>query len=220
MSDPNLPPSPLTPVEYQRLNELIAKSEVAPGLSADEYAELEALHEKATAYASSWAADPAVAFEASLSATQHLANAIRMIAALSPSGHALDPVLRQVDMALLASGRAVTEPQPVPELPPPPGEPGNPGNGAASAPPTNRDVPYVSGTGAVGQQLSCTMGNWEGTPSAYSYKWQANGTGIAQNGANYTVQSNDVGRSIVCVVTATNAAGSATAPPSNPIYVQ
>jgi hypothetical protein len=220
MSDPTAPPAPLSPVEYQRLNELIAKSEVAPGLTADEYAELEALHEKATAYASSWSADPAVAFEMSFSALQHLTNAVRMIAALTPVGHALDGVLKQTDMALLASGRAVVEPQPVPPLPPPPGEPGNPGNGAASAPPSNRDVPYVSGTGAVGQQLSCTMGNWEGTPSAYSYKWQANGTVVAQNGANYTVQSNDVGRSIACVVTATNAAGSGTAPPSNPIYVQ
>jgi hypothetical protein len=110
--------------------------------------------------------------------------------------------------------------EPVPELPPPP-ETGNPGNGAAAtAPPTNRDVPYVSGTGTVGSALNCTMGNWDGTPTGYSYQWQANGTVVAQNGPNYTVQAVDQGRSLACVVTATNAQGSATAPPSNAVYVQ
>jgi hypothetical protein len=219
MSDPA--PVPLTPSEYQRFNELLAKSQIAPGLTTDEYEELTALHEKATAYASGWSADPEAAFTQSFSALQALTNAVRTIAALTPVGHAIDGVLKQTDAALLASGRAVTEPEPVPELPPAPTAPGTPGNGsAATAPPSNRDVPYVSGTGVVGSALNCTMGNWEGTPSAYSYRWRANGTVIAQDGANYTVQANDQGRSIDCEVTATNAMGSATAPPSNAVYVQ
>jgi hypothetical protein len=211
------PTGPLTPIQYQRMQELLSKSQVAPGLTADEYAELEALHAQATAYASGWSADPAVAFEASFSALQALTNAVRSIAALTPVGHALDPALKQVDAALLASGRAVHEPEPVPELPPAPGEPGNP-NGSSL--PVNVDVPYVSGAGAVGQPLQCTMGNWQGEPTNYSYRWLANGQAVAQNGASYTIAPTDQGRSITCEVTASNPAGSATAPPSNAVYVQ
>lgn len=215
MSDPAA--APLTPVEYQRFNELLAKSQIDPGLTPEEYEELTALHDKATAYASGWSADPEAAFTGLHQAVQHLSNAVRTIAAVSPMGAALDSVQKQIDAELLAAGRAVTEPLPVPELPPPPAPP--PAANGASAP-VNRDVPYVSGTGTVGQILNCTMGNWDGTPSAYSYQWQANGTVIAQNGANYTVQAVDQGRSINCVVTASNAMGSATAPPSNAVYVQ
>jgi hypothetical protein len=216
------PTGPLTPVQYQRMQELLSKSQIAPGLTAEEYAELEALHAQATAYASGWSADPAAAFEASLSGLQALANAVRSIAALTPVGHALDPALKQVDAALLTSGRAVHEPEPVPEMPPAPSEPGTaPPNGSGgSSVPVNRDVPYVSGTGQIGSSLNCTMGNWLGEPTSYSYRWLANGTAVAQNGANYVVQGSDQGRSITCEVTASNPAGSATAPPSNAVYVQ
>src|SRR4029077_14402341 len=117
------PTGPLTPVQYQRMQELLSKSQMAPGLTADEYAELEALHAQATAYASGWSADPAAPFEASLSATQALANAVRSIAALTPVGHALDTALRRVAAALWTSGRGVPQPEPVPEMPPAPGEP-------------------------------------------------------------------------------------------------
>src|SRR4029077_12571616 len=67
-------------------------------------------------------------------------------------------------------------------------------------PPMNVDVPYVSGTGAVGSTLTCTMGNWEGAPTSYSYAWSGSGTAT---GDTYVVGAADAGTSITCIVTAT-----------------
>jgi hypothetical protein len=92
------------------------------------------------------------------------------------------------------------------------------GASEGDVPPVNVDVPHVSGTGAVGATLSCTMGNWEGEPTSYAYQWLG-GTSTLGTGETYTVGESDVGASITCVVTATNAFGSTTAPPSNAIDV-
>jgi len=96
----------------------------------------------------------------------------------------------------------------------------------ATAPPVNRDVPAVSGpdglsSASVGQTLNCTMGNWDNTPDGYSYQWVSGSTnvGAATSNNSYVVDPADVGQNITCVVTATNAIGSTTAPPSNPIAV-
>lgn len=85
-----------------------------------------------------------------------------------------------------------------------------------SLPPFVVDVPYVGGTGAVGETLTCTMGNWTGAPGAYSYGWSPAG---AADAAEYVVQAADAGTSITCTVTATNANGSTAAPPSNAVAV-
>lgn len=86
--------------------------------------------------------------------------------------------------------------------------------------PTNVDVPLVTGAGSVGSTLNCTMGNWNNEPSSYSYQWkQDNTTNVGTNSNNYVIAAGDAGRSLTCVVTATNAAGSATAPPSNAVAV-
>ena len=92
--------------------------------------------------------------------------------------------------------------------------------GAGTTPPENVDVPAITGTGEVGSILQCTMGNWSGEPTGYVYVWKADGMAIpGATGVAYTVLSGDAGKSITCVVTASNAAGDTEAPPSNAIAV-
>jgi hypothetical protein len=102
---------------------------------------------------------------------------------------------------------------PTSELTPGDLNPPTSGEGApATAPPVNVDVPYVEQAGA---QLTCTMGNWEGEPTTYAYQWQAEGVDVGDGTATYALIETDVGLAFVCVVSATNAAGTTVAPPSN-----
>ena len=95
---------------------------------------------------------------------------------------------------------------------------GEGGGGApATDPPVNVDVPHVT---QAGNTLNCTMGNWQGTPTSYAYQWQRDGADVGDGAATYTVSSPDVGQTLTCVVTATNAIGSTTAPPSNGVVVE
>lgn len=72
-------------------------------------------------------------------------------------------------------------------------------------------VPAITGTAAVGEVLSVDTGTWTGAPVSYAYQWQADGAGIAgATGAAYTVQAGDIGKTIGCAVTATDADGGAT----------
>ena len=88
------------------------------------------------------------------------------------------------------------------------------------APPVNGDVPHVTGTGTTGNVLNCTMGNWTGSPTSYTYQWKRDGaTNVGTNSNNYTVVAGDVGHSLTCTVTATNSLGTTTAPPSNSVAV-
>lgn len=90
----------------------------------------------------------------------------------------------------------------------------------STAPPVNVDVPHVSGNGVAGEVLNCTMGNWDNTPTSYAYQWQSDGMDVAAaSGDTYTVDPADQGKSITCVVTATNSAGSTEAPPSNAVVI-
>jgi len=84
------------------------------------------------------------------------------------------------------------------------------------APPVNVTVPHVSQAGNI---LTCTMGTWEGEPTGYAYQWQLDGVNAGTNANTYTVQAPDVGLTATCTVTATNAIGSTTAPPSNGVVV-
>jgi hypothetical protein len=112
-----------------------------------------------------------------------------------------------VQQALLAKAQpAPSQRPPLPQAP-------------AAGAPTVRDVPMVMGNGVVGETLTCTMGNWYGEPASYAYAWQSDATAVGGAGDTYTVAESDVGHSITCVVTATNAAGSTTAPPSNAVVV-
>jgi hypothetical protein len=101
-------------------------------------------------------------------------------------------------------------------LPPPTnGGEGGEGEGEETAP-VNTAVPLVTQSGTT---LSCTMGIWEGEPTSYSYAWQIDGTAAGSDAADYAVQPGDVGKAATCTVTATNAAGSTAAPPSNSVTV-
>jgi uncharacterized delta-60 repeat protein len=80
--------------------------------------------------------------------------------------------------------------------------------------PVNTVAPVVSGTATFGQTLSTTTGTWTGNPASfsYAYQWQRGGSDIGSATAStYTLVAGDVGFTIRCVVTATNAAGSTSA---------
>ena len=84
--------------------------------------------------------------------------------------------------------------------------------------PANVNVPYVSGTGVVGQTLSCTVGIWSYQPTSYSYAWQRAGVAISgATSSSYVLVALDSTKAIGCIVTATNSAGSTAAPISNTI---
>lgn len=89
--------------------------------------------------------------------------------------------------------------------------------GAATAPPVNVDVPHASQAGDV---LTCTMGNWQGTPTSYAYQWQIDAADVGTDADTYTVTGGDVGKTATCIVTATNDLGATTAPPSNGVVVE
>jgi hypothetical protein len=88
--------------------------------------------------------------------------------------------------------------------------------GPADGPPLNFTVPYVYQEGAV---LTCTMGEWTGMPTGYAYAWQLDGAPIGTDAPTYDRQLGDVGHVATCVVTASNAAGAAAAPPSNAVTI-
>src|SRR4029077_12469266 len=90
------------------------------------------------------------------------------------------------------------------------------GGAAPTDPPANVAVPFVSQTGDT---LTCTMGEWSGTPTSYAYQWQINSNNAGTDAATYVVQAGDIGGTAVCTVTATNAIGSTAAPPSVGVVV-
>jgi hypothetical protein len=75
--------------------------------------------------------------------------------------------------------------------------------------------PTVTGSTTVGSALTCSNGSWEGDPdqpTSYSFAWLRDGAAI--NGADsptYATSQADVGHALGCSITATNAAGGATA---------
>lgn len=76
--------------------------------------------------------------------------------------------------------------------------------------PTNTVAPAISGTAQEGQTVTCSTGTWTGTPIiTYTYQWKRNGSNIGSaTSSSYLLVSADVGQSITCQVTATNAVGS------------
>jgi hypothetical protein len=86
--------------------------------------------------------------------------------------------------------------------------------------PKSTALPSIGGLLKTGQLLSVTNGSWTGSePISYSYRWQLCGvlgnscTDIAKaTGPTFLLGALDVGNTLRAVVTATNAAGSASAP--------
>ncbi len=85
--------------------------------------------------------------------------------------------------------------------------------GPIAVAPANTVAPVASGTGTIGQTLSCTTGTWTGTPTpTYTYQWQRDGVNIGSATAStYLLVTADGGTTVRCVVTATNTAGAVTA---------
>jgi hypothetical protein len=78
----------------------------------------------------------------------------------------------------------------------------------------NTVAPVVTGSTSVGSVLTTDNGIWSNSPTSYAYQWQKNGFYISgATNSSYTIESGDVGvgSTIGCVVTATNAEGSANA---------
>lgn len=89
---------------------------------------------------------------------------------------------------------------------------------AVTQTPANTAVPTITGTAQVGQVLTATNGTWTGNPTpTYSRKWQKSTNGstwtdiAGATATTYTPVAGDVGATIRVAVTATNAAGSASA---------
>ena len=75
--------------------------------------------------------------------------------------------------------------------------------------PANTAAPVASGTLTVGSTLSCTTGTWTNSPT-YTYQWQRGGANISgATSSTYVTVSADGGTSVGCLVTGTNASGSA-----------
>ncbi|TIX73395.1 MAG: hypothetical protein E5V25_05390 [Mesorhizobium sp.] len=82
---------------------------------------------------------------------------------------------------------------------------------AVIAVPANTVAPAISGSAVVGSTLTATTGTWSGGGSlTYSYQWKSNGSNVGTNQNTYVPVSGDIGNTITCTVTATNAAGSGT----------
>lgn len=88
---------------------------------------------------------------------------------------------------------------------------------SASAPPSNTAAPTISGTAQDTQVLTAAPGGWTGSqPMTFAYRWQrCDGTSCSAiagaTAATYTVVTADVSHQLRVAVTASNAAGSATA---------
>ena len=77
--------------------------------------------------------------------------------------------------------------------------------------PVNSTLPVISGTTTLGSVLTTTNGTWTNSPISYTYQWKRGATNIGTNANTYTLVAADSGAAITCVVTATNAVGSASA---------
>jgi len=88
--------------------------------------------------------------------------------------------------------------------------------------PSMTGAPHVvSGIIAVGQQLTCSPGSWEGAPPpTFTYKWLRSGSKEAVGtGTTYTIEEADRLHKLSCEVTAENLYGKASAKSSNEVEV-
>jgi hypothetical protein len=84
---------------------------------------------------------------------------------------------------------------------------------AAAQPPVNVSAPSVTGTAAVGQQLTATPGTWSGSPTIYRYQWgRCDVRNVCDDiqgatSASYSPSTADVGDTLRVWVTAVNVFG-------------
>jgi hypothetical protein len=83
---------------------------------------------------------------------------------------------------------------------------------ANTPPPAVTRAPVVTVTARVGQSLTCSVGVWTSAPTGYRYQWtRSNAIITGAMSPTYTVAAADRGRSLACMVTATNAGGAISA---------
>lgn len=76
------------------------------------------------------------------------------------------------------------------------------------APPFRLTSPAISGTARVGFVLTCSNGTWTGPTATLARRWLANGVVIpGATAATYTAVVGDLGKTITCEVTPSNAFG-------------
>lgn len=79
-------------------------------------------------------------------------------------------------------------------------------------PPVNTVAPAITGGTDDGDVLTCDTGTWDNDPDTYTYQWKRNGANaIGYTASTYNIGVEEAGINISCVVTATNADGSASA---------
>ena len=79
------------------------------------------------------------------------------------------------------------------------------------AAPANSSPPQISGVAQPGLVLTCDPGSWSGNPT-FAFQWLRGGVALAGETANtHTVTASDVGGTLSCRVTASNAGGSTNA---------
>ena len=102
----------------------------------------------------------------------------------------------------IGSGPPFSSPAPLPPPPPP-------------SPPANTAPPTISGTATDGSTLSASTGTWANAPTSYGYQWQrcsgSSCSGTGGTASSYLLTNADVGSTLRVSVTASNAAGSASA---------
>jgi hypothetical protein len=80
--------------------------------------------------------------------------------------------------------------------------------------PINTVAPAITGTAQARQTLTCSTGTWNAAPLpiTYAYQWYKNGSIISgATNSTYVVLSADVGSTLKCTVTASNAVGATSA---------
>lgn len=86
--------------------------------------------------------------------------------------------------------------------------------GGGPAAPANVVPPTITTDGSPQSSETVTInpGSWSGSPSpTFTYLWKRNGTTNLGTDSSYTLTDADIGQTITCTVTATNASGSAVA---------
>ena len=90
--------------------------------------------------------------------------------------------------------------------------------GAQTAAPVTKSAPTISGSPIVGKTLTATTGLWSNSPTSFSYQWQQcdqkgnNCTNIkGATSKTYTLTKDEIGNTLLVLVTAKNSSGSSTA---------